>query len=415
MHAIVLAAGEGKRMRPLTSDRPKVMLPVAGEPLLVHVLRQAHAAGVKTVDIVVHYERSAVEAVIGDGSELGLKVRYHEQGKPHGTGHALGAVSPRPETPFLMLSGDTLVDSHELMGLMSATEENGGAIGAVSVPDARSFGALEIDGDQLVRIHEKRPDPPSNLINTGTYAFTPAIFAHIDALVESPRGELELTDAVEALAKEEGVRVVGLETWRDCGRPWDLLALNETMLGNIPADNAYWSVHGTVEDGVVLSGPVRIEAGAVVRAGSYIEGPCVIGKDARVGPMAYIRPTTVIGARCHVGAHTETKNTVLMDGSNIPHLNYIGDSVIGAGVNLGAGTKVANLRHDNASVRVHMPDSPVDSGRRKMGVVIGHDVKTGINVSLDVGVVIGSGARLVPGRSYRGYLEGNRLHGRDAK
>lgn len=412
MHAVVLAAGEGKRMRPLTSDRPKVMLPVAGRPLLVHVLEQAAAGGVTDAHLVVHYHREGVERVIGDGSAFGLRVTYHEQGEPRGTGHALAAVAVRPDAPFLVLSGDTLVDAGDLKALIATSRKSGlGAMGAARVSDPTRFGALETDGGRLVRIHEKSSEPPSDLINAGTYVLPPAIFPHLDALTPSPRGELELTDAVEALAREAGVTVHELATWRDCGRPWDLLNLNEALLAAIPNDSPYWTIDGTVESGVHLHGPVRVEPGAVVKSGTYIEGPVVVQGDARVGPMAYIRGSTVIGPRCHVGAHTETKNTILMEDANIPHLNYVGDSVIGSHVNLGAGTKVANLRHDKKDIAVHVgADEKLSSGRRKMGVIIGHGVKTGINVTLDCGTVIGSDALLLPGRSYRGHLEGGRLH-----
>lgn len=411
MEAVVLAAGEGKRMRPLTTTRPKVMLPVAGRPLLEHVLRAAAKAGVDRAHVVVHYRAEAVRAGLGDGSALGLELVYHEQGEPRGTGHALRAVTDRPSGGFLMLSGDTLVDAADLVRLQETVRSGRSALGAVQVADARAYGALEVDGDRLVAIHEKRDEPPSDLINSGTYAFTDAIWAHLDALKVSPRGELELTDAVTALAREEGVQVVPLATWRDVGRPWDLLSVNEEMLRAHSDEDPFWCIEGTVEAGVVLQGPVRIEAGAVVRSGTYIQGPVVIQRDARVGPMAYLRASTVVGAGCHVGAHTELKNSILFDASNVPHLNYVGDSILGAQVNLGAGTKVANLRHDKGPVPVWTgADEKSDSGRKKMGVVLGDGVKTGINVSLDCGTVAGAGALLAPGHAFRGHLAGDTLH-----
>lgn len=416
MEAVVLAAGEGKRMRPLTTTRPKVLLPIGGRPVLEQVLRQAARVGITRAHLVVHYHAEAVQEALGDGTRLGIELVYHEQGSPRGTGHALAAVEGRPEGPFLMLSGDTLVDTRDLERLMETVLQGGSAIGAARVADARAFGALEVAGDRLVRIHEKRSDPPSDLINTGTYGFTGSIWAHLDALRDSPRGELELTDAVTALAQEEGVQVLPLAGWRDVGRPWDLLTVNEQWMDGLQDDDPFWSIDGTVEDGAVLQGNVRVEAGAHIKAGTYIEGPVVIGRDARVGPMAYLRGATTIGARCHIGAHTEVKNSIVMDDANVPHLNYLGDSILGAHVNLGAGTKVANLRHDKRPIAVWTgTDEKTDSGRKKMGVVLGDGTKTGINVSLDCGTVAGAGALLAPGRSFRGHLEGETLHWGDGR
>lgn len=412
MEAVVLAAGEGKRMRPLTHERPKVMLPVGGVPILERILLAAKAAGMTRAHLVVHYKAETVRAHFGDGGTIGLPLVYHEQGEPRGTGHALSVVEGLGPGPFLMLSGDTLVAPSDIRMLLEAdVDDTTSLVGCTQVEDPTRYGALETDGDRLVAVHEKSATPPSDLVNAGVYRFSPRILDALRTLRPSPRGELELTDAIAAEAAAGHVRVVRLETWRDIGRPWDLLTANEAVMDQEASDRTRWTVEGSVEEGVYLHGPVRVAKGAHIKSGTYIEGPVVIGPDARIGPCAYIRGRTTIGARCHVGAHTEIKNTILMDDSNIPHLNYVGDSVIAGHVNLGAGTKVANLRHDDADIGVWMGvDERVDSGRRKMGVIIGDHAKTGINVSLDVGTVLGRGARLAPGQSYRGHLAGDRLH-----
>ena len=179
----------------------------------------------------------------------------------------------------------------------------------------------------------------------------------------------------------------------DIGYPWDLLDANAALLAVLSSEN-----HGSIEEGVHLSGPVVIGQGSVVKSGTYIEGPCIIGDNCRIGPHAYIRGATSIGDDCHIGHCTELKNSIVMAGTKIPHFNYVGDSVIGSGCNFGAGTKIANLRHDHAPVRV----GGKDTRHTKFGAVIGDNVRFGINCSVNVGSVIGSNANFAPNSSIEG-------------
>lgn len=411
----MLAAGAGTRMRPLTMTCPKALLPVAGRPLLLHVLDRAVEAGAKRLHVVVHHGAGLVRAAVGE-EHKGVAVVFHEQGEARGTGHAVASLDPGPQEGFLLLSADTLVETADLKRLVEAAGAGTGAggglvVGAHRAHDPRAYGALEHEGDRLVRIHEKTEKPPSDLVNTGTYLFPTAILDAARKLKPSPRGEFELTDAVNEVAAGGEARIVELGSWIDVGRPWDLLHANQVVLEAKRDDAGYWVQEGLVEEGVRLRGPVRVEQGARVEAGSVIEGPVVVQAGARVGPLAYVRAHSVIGEGCHVGAHTEIKNSLLFAGSNAPHLNYVGDSILGSGVNLGAGTVIANLRHDGADIDVTLDGGVrVGSGRRKLGAILADHVKTGINVSLDCGSVVGAGALLAPGQSFRGYLEGDRVH-----
>ncbi|MCJ7607285.1 MAG: glucose-1-phosphate thymidylyltransferase, partial [Thermoplasmata archaeon] len=152
----------------------------------------------------------------------------------------------------------------------------------------------------------------------------------------------------------------------------------------------------------VLEGPVQVSEGAKVMAGSYITGPAIIGSGSVVGPNAYIRPSTYVGNGCKVGSGVEIKNSIIMNGSKVPHLSYVGDSVIGERCNLGAGTKVANLRLDGREVHVVIDGKRTGSGRRKLGVIMGDDVKTGINATIDVGTIIGERSFIGMGAVVRG-------------
>jgi bifunctional UDP-N-acetylglucosamine pyrophosphorylase/glucosamine-1-phosphate N-acetyltransferase len=166
----------------------------------------------------------------------------------------------------------------------------------------------------------------------------------------------------------------------DIGLPWQLFEANKYMLDNLLENN----IKGKLEENVQIDGNVYIGQGTVVKSGTYIQGPCYIGENNLIGPNAFIRPYSVIADGCHIGI-SEIKNSVIFSNSNVPHFNYIGDSIICENVNLGAGTKVANLRFDDGDVEVTIKGEKISSGRRKMGTIIGPNVKTGINVSIMCG------------------------------
>jgi bifunctional UDP-N-acetylglucosamine pyrophosphorylase/glucosamine-1-phosphate N-acetyltransferase len=154
---------------------------------------------------------------------------------------------------------------------------------------------------------------------------------------------------------------------------------------------------GTIEKGVHMSGSVALEEGSVVKAGSYLEGPVHVGKRCHVGPNSYLRPYSTLGDDVKVGAGCEVKNSIVMRNTRIPHLSYIGDSIVGEDCSLGAGTITANLRFDEAEVRSKVRGSWVNSGRKKLGAILGEGVRTGINVSIFPGVKIGRRSWIGPG------------------
>jgi bifunctional UDP-N-acetylglucosamine pyrophosphorylase/glucosamine-1-phosphate N-acetyltransferase len=178
----------------------------------------------------------------------------------------------------------------------------------------------------------------------------------------------------------------------DIGRPWDLLGANERILSNLKPQ-----LKGTVESGAVVNGPVFLDDDAVIRSGSYIEGPAYIGEKSAIGPNCRVRPYTSIADEVHVGSSCEVKNSIVMAGSKVPHLSYVGDSVVGEQCNLAAGTITANIRLDEAPIRIRLKGKLTSSGRRKLGAIIGDGVQTGINTSIMPGVRIGPNSYIGPG------------------
>jgi len=399
MKAWVLAAGEGTRMRPLTANIPKPLLPVAGKPFLRHVVEALRDGGVTDVSILIGWQAKRVREYFGRGDALGVRIEYAEQTERLGTAHAVGLARSHVDGPFLALNGDIVLTANSVKGILDLHRRTNGPVIAVAPsPDPSQYGVVEVRDGKVVGIEEKPKSPKSNLINAGIYAFGPDVFPLIEKTKKSARGEYEITDTLRMLVEAQDVHAFTLpEEWIDVGRPWDLLKANEILLRNLKSD-----VQGEVDEGAKISGPVAIGKGTRVLLGADIRGPVVIGESGEIGPNCLIRASTSIGNHCKVGNASEVKNSIIMDGTHVPHLNYVGDSILGERCNLGAGTKVANLRLDERSVRVTVKGREVDTGLRKLGVVMGDDVKTGINASIDVGTVIGEGTFIGMGAIVRG-------------
>jgi len=390
MQTVVLAAGEGNRIRPLTANTPKPMVPAAGRPLIEHTLDRAAKAGAARFIIVVGYEAQQVREYFGS-AYCGIDINYVTQTEQRGTADAVRTAVPQlDDAPFVVLNGDAVYDTDSLATLY----DSGPAVGSYHVDNPSNYGVLTLDQSddtRVVGVVEKPSNPDSNLINTGAYVFPPTATKHLDVST-SDRGELELTDVLEAVCGETTVTAVPFDRWLDVGRPWELLAANEWLLESLET-----RLDGDVSEQATLSGPVVVEEGATLKAGATIEGPVYVDSGATVGPNAYVRGATYLCPETKVGHAVEIKNSVLMSDATVGHLSYVGDSILGERVNFGAGTTVANLRHDGEPVQLTVKDERISTGRRKFGVVVGDTVNTGINTSLNAGVILGAGVTTTPG------------------
>ena len=389
MHTVILAAGEGTRMRPLTESAPKPMLPVADRPLVAHTADAAVAAGTDELVFVVGYEGDRVREQFGDRYR-DTPVAYATQDEQLGTAHAAAAAREYLDDNFVVLNGDDLYDQRALDALF----ERCPAVGAYAVDDPRPYGVFSVDDGLVTDIVEKPDEPPSDRVNVGAYHFPAEAADWLTEVERSDRGEYEITDVLARVVDSYAVETVSVERWLGVGRPWELLEANEWKLAEMDR-----RIDGAVHDRAELRGSVVVESGATVDRGVVVEGPALIREGAEIGPNAYVRGSTYIGPDTHVGSNVEIKNSVVMRGSHVPHLSYVGDSVLGERVNFGAGTQVANLRHDGEPVETTVKGERVSTDRRKFGVVAGPDANTGVNTSLNAGVVLSAGATTTPGES----------------
>ena len=380
MKCVILAAGEGKRMHPLTYTRPKIMLPIANKPIIEWNLLNAKKAGLDEFLFVIGYKSEMVREYFQDGKKWKVNIEYVNQGQALGTAHAIGMVEKFVDE-CIVLCGDTIFGSNDIKNVA----KKGTRMGLFEVEHAAEYGIVETEGSSVVKIYEKMETPFTNVINAGIYHFTKDIFGYIKKTKKSPRGEYEITDSLNMMAEKKGVEGVMLQEWRDVVYPWHLLDANEDLLKKMKGN-----IQGTVEKNTTLLGEISVGRDTTIMAGSYIEGPVIIGNGCKIGPNCYIRPYTSIGNHCHVGNGCEVKNSIIMDNSNVPHQNYVGDSIIGQHCNLGAGTKIANLRLDKKNISVVLNGKKLDTKRRKLGVIMGDHVQTGINSMMNVGTILGN-------------------------
>lgn len=308
-HAVILAAGESKRTRPLTAQRPKPLIPLLGSPLLARILDEL-VGFVTQATLVVGYRAEAIEAYFG-AEYRSIALRYVHQTTVNGTAGALQAAGPLDE-PFFLLYGDNLIARADVLGV--CTERY--AMAALPVADARAFGVLDIAGDQVRGIIEKPADPPPNaLANPGIFHFDAAVFPLLDQITPSPRGELELTDLIGMLAAGNRVGYhICTGHWVPVGTPWEALSAAQFLLAQqdvaVVVDPT-----AVVDPAAILVGPLWIGPGCVVEAGVRLEG-CVLEAGAHVAAGAQAQGS-VIGAGVRVGAGAIVQASWLDDGAHV--------------------------------------------------------------------------------------------------
>ena len=399
MKAVVLAAGEGHRLRPLTFTRPKHMIPVGGKPILEHLINALKIPEIDEILLVVNYKAEAIKAYFSDGSKHNVKIRYIFQERVNGTAGAIYSAKNYVDDDFLAINGDLLVSSNAVRSIIHAhsIDESAVTLAAVQTERPEDYGVLRVEGGRLVDILEKPAMKLAgnwNLVNAGIYVFTTRIFDFIEDTQPSERGELEITDSIRlAISKGEKVSVTKIsgDEWLDIGRPWDLFDANMRVLKTIRPE-----ILGKVEEGAHIRGPAFIGEETIVRSGSYIEGPVFIGDGCDIGPNCYIRSYTSIGRNVRIGNACEVKNSILMDNVHVGHLSYVGDSIIGENCNLGAGFISANLRFDKRTIRMRVRGEVIDTGRTKMGVIMGDNVMTGVGALFMPGVTVGCNCWIGP-------------------
>jgi glucose-1-phosphate thymidylyltransferase len=350
---LILSGGKGTRLRPLTHTSAKQLVPVANKPVLFYGLEAMAAAGIEDVGIIIAPETGAeIRAAAGDGSRFGIRIEYIEQDAPLGLAHAVLTAEPfLGDSPFVMYLGDNLLkDGIADLVATFQSDEPEAMILLTPVPDPENYGVAELEDGRVARLVEKPPEPPTDLALVGVYMFTPTIFDAARSIEASPRGELEITDAIQTLV-DRGLRVdphIVHGWWKDTGQVQDMLEANRLILDDIED-----RVEGELVD-CRVEGRVAIEKGARLERAT-VRGPAIIGAGSRVTD-AYIGPYTAIGDEVVIGK-AELEHSIVLSGSSICDLEYrIEASLIGKNVKIGRGPALPKAYRfvvgDNADVQI---------------------------------------------------------------
>ena len=327
MRALVLAGGEGSRLRPLTHTQAKQLIPVAGQPILFHALDAIREAGITEVGIVIGHTGPEVRVAVGDGSRWDLHVTYLEQEAPLGLAHAVMTAADFVRgQPFLMYLGDNVL----LEGVTRFVREFERArpdaqILLTHVSEPEHFGVAVLEGERVVRLVEKPREFISDVALVGVYLFDDTILDACATLSPSWRGEYEITEAIQWLIDQgKTVRAEMVDGyWKDTGRPEDLLEANRMLLAAREV-----AVVGTLEDSEV-SGIVVVGPGTQVR-GSRLIGPVVIGPGCRIEGST-IGPDVSLEADCTV-IDSAIRNSIVMQGCSINGVDALEGSILGRSV-----------------------------------------------------------------------------------
>ena len=367
--AVILAAGEGQRLRPFTVAKPKVMLAIGGKPILQYVIEALCHNGIRHIVLVGGYRKEQVFDYIGSGEQFGVEVTYVTQERQLGTAHALTQAQEVAESEFLVLPGDNLIEAGTIADFVSAKPDS---VLVKRVEESSRYGVVTIVNGRVKNIDEKPEAALTNIINTGIYAFSSQFFDYIES-------ELNIPDVVNKMIAD-GKLVTAQETtdtWLDVAYPWDILRLNDAVIRKMQP-----RVGGTVERGNSLKGLVSIGKTTVIKSNCYIMGPVVIGDNCEIGPNVCLLPATSIGNNVVISSFTQIKNSVIGDDVNIGPGCLIEDSVIDKGCIIkGRFTACSNA----AEVKVDSEHYTVN-----IGAMLGESCSVGNNVVAQPGVIVGN-------------------------
>ncbi len=393
--AVILAAGWGTRLRPLTLGRPKPAIRLLGETLIEHNLRELSGL-VDEVVIIVGYKDEVIREKIGK-EFAGVRINYVRQDEQIGTGHAARMALPFLDEQFLVLNGDDLYLREDIEKCLKRNP----SILVKEVENPKGYGQVLTEGEKVKEIVEKPSENVSNLINVGCYYLNKTFFEK--DIEKSTRGEYEIIDFLKYYIEEKNTLYFAVaKNWLPVTYPWSILEGAEEVLSMKEEKR-----EGIVEEGAFLGGKVIMEKGSVIKKGSVIDGPVYIGKNTVIGPNAHIKGPSAIHDDCLVGAGVEIDTSVIFSNTKIPHYAFIGDSVIGENCLVGAGVALINFLFGGDVIWAKVKGKKISTGREKMGTVIGNNVRIGANVSVMPGVMIGDDTTIHPHTLVRENLEQN--------
>ncbi len=374
MQAVILAAGEGKRLRPLTRNRPKALIPVANNPIINYPIQALAGCGIRDIVVVVGYRK---EHMIRYLDQLDIPVQIVEQKKQLGTADALLRAEPLIRDDFLIVPGDNYIDA----GSIAKIRDKRNAVLVIEHPYPSNFGVVMTKNSEVSHIIEKPEHAPSFTVSTGIFSLSRDFFSSIAGN--------DLTDAVNEMIRQGGhLSAIPADDWQDAVYPWDLLALNMKTLSKIEPEKS-----GVIDRDVRITGTVRISPGVTIGPFTTITGPVVIEEDAEIGSHCCIGPQVSIGSRVKIEPFTMLENALVMNDAAIGSHSQVTEAVIGEGSTLGDHTTVAP-----GVPMLEIEDTLI---RGRFGCVLGDQIHSD-PFCIYQGAIVGNNARIRGGKMISG-------------
>jgi UDP-N-acetylglucosamine diphosphorylase/glucosamine-1-phosphate N-acetyltransferase len=401
LKALVLAGGVGKRLYPITETLAKPMIPLAGKPTLEYVIQYLVNNNLRDILIVVGHKKEQICEYFGSGTDFGANISYIEQKKPMGVEDAILTASPhlKDESEFLITHAD-FIASDEI--IKRAIEYHNGldsdaTLVITLVDDPTFYGAVEIDENaKIKRIIEKpkKDEAPSNYAAAGIYIFKQEFLMKL-------KTAKKIDEVVQSMIGE-GKTVYGMiweKDWTEITYPWDILEANRFALAQkLKGKGSFIAESAQIDSTAKIEAPVWISEDVIIRPRAVIRGPSFIGRDSFIGDGALIRDHTSIGDHVSIGFGVEVKNSIIFNNTSVGRLSYIGESIIGKNVKIGAGTQTWNIRmRGGPPIEMSLDNEKVPVPVERFGTVIGENAEISINVSIFPGKKIGSGSTVFPG------------------
>ncbi|MHA2133778.1 MAG: bifunctional sugar-1-phosphate nucleotidylyltransferase/acetyltransferase [Candidatus Thorarchaeota archaeon] len=400
MKALVLTAGVGQRLRPLTETRSKAMLMIAGRPVMHYILESLSENGMTDVVVVVGHGREEIINHFKHGGDRDTRISYVIQHEPKGVEHAILTARDEleGEDEFLLVNGDVLVEP-DMVSRTLANHQNMSAdvtmlVTLVSNPE--QFGTVKIGQNGAVERLVEKGGPDRYVSNYAVAGVS--VFKNETLPLLEKHKTMELTIEQMIKAKKQVSTTVWEKEWAEFTWPWDILKANRIVLDRqLRGHGSFIAESAELQENVILEGPIYIDEGAIIRPGTTLRGPLYIGKQVYVGNNSLVRDYTSLCDGVHLGFGVEVRNSVIFHGVNVGRMTYIADSIVGEKTCIEAGAQMWNWRPGDEPLFLKYEDEEVKIPFPKFGAIIGDNVVVGVNSSIYPATRIGQNSVIAPG------------------
>jgi len=410
--AVILAAGNGKRVFPLAVNKSKPMFKILGKPLIYYVVENLKKEGIKNLIVVVGHNSEQIKGYFGDGSKFGVNIKYSIQKEALGMANALSKTKNLVDDNFFVVNADDVFESYLLKDMIKEFKKNkiDIVLSCQPVKETWKFGIIDCDKNMNVKNFIEKPEKgkePSNLAVVGVYIMTKKIF---DYYKEVSLSDQQYEEAIQRfISKKNIVKAIKYDGFFSAYKyPWDLFDINKYFIDKL-ITKQFISPSVSISNKAYIEGNVFIDDGVKIMENAVIKGPSYIGENCIIGNSVLIRDYSSIGSNSVIGYSTEIKHSIIGDNCWF-HSCYVGDSIISNNCYFGAGTITANFRFDGKTIRVNILNKgKVDSNRDKLGTIMSDHCKTGCNATIMPGIKIGPNSIVGPNVLLEKDLESNKI------